>query len=228
MKLKEIETHCHTKEVSPCSKISAVEIVRLYHQKGYHAVFITDHFISLYFEDNNMHKKSWEEKVDIYLSGYRAAKKEGDKLGLKILLGMEVQPVSSPYDFLVYGADEAFIKEEGPFYMLETKDFYSLMRKNGFIVFQAHPYRYGLAPENPKYYDGIEIFNAHPRQQSRNNLALKFAYEHRLWTIAGSDTHRPEDAGRSGVMMPEYIGSEKAFVEYYKTAGSPELIIISG
>lgn len=226
MKLREIETHSHTKEVSGCSKISAQELVGLYQKSGYFALFITDHFGCDFFDSPKMQHKSWEEKVDLYMMGYRNAKKEGERLGLKVFFGMEFTPLNSPYDFLVYGVDEGFLKEKGPFYRLETKDFFKLMHLNGKIVFQAHPYRYGLEPENPEYYHGIEIFNAHPRHQSRNNLALKFAYEHQLWTIAGSDAHQIPDVGRSGVMMPESVDSEKGFVEYYRQNGSPELIII--
>ncbi len=225
-KLREIETHCHTKEVSPCSRIGAEALVSLYHQYGYYAIFITDHFKADVFERDGMRGKSWEEQADYYLSGYKKAKKLGDTLGIRVFLGLEVTPAASPYDFLVYGADEAFIKEQGPFYMLETPKFYEKMHQNGKIVFHAHHYRYGLEPEDPRYYDGIEIFNAHPRQQNRNQLALQLANAHGLLTIAGSDAHDKADAGRSGVMMPESVDSEAAFVDYYRQNGSPELIII--
>jgi predicted metal-dependent phosphoesterase TrpH len=225
LRLREIETHCHTREVSPCSRIPAAEIVRLYHEKGYAGVFITDHFTSVVFEDPKRSGRKWEEQVDLYLAGYKAAKAEGDRLGIRVFLGLEVQPASTPFDFLVYGVDEAFIKEKGPFYKLETRDFYHLMHINGKLVFQAHPYRYGLEPEEPKYIHGVEIFNAHPRHQSRNNLALKYAFDHNLWTIAGSDVHQAGDIARSGVMLPESVDSESAFVDYYRQNGSPELII---
>jgi predicted metal-dependent phosphoesterase TrpH len=228
MKLVEIETHCHTMEVSACGRIPAEEVARLHHEKGYHALFITDHFTKAFFESGRMRNKNWEEKVDLYMEGYRKAKKAGDRLGIKVFFGLEATPPSSPYDFLVYGVDEAFLKEKGPIYNLGIRDLYNLMHVSGKIIFQAHPYRYGLEPEDPAYYHGVEIFNAHPRQQSRNNLALKFAYEHQLWTIAGSDVHQIGDVGRSGVMMPESVDSEKAFVEYYRQNGSPELIITFG
>ena len=225
-RLREIETHCHTKEVSPCSRISAEELVTLYHQYGYYAVFITDHFKDEVFEQEKMRGKSWAEQADLYLSGYKNAKRMGDKLGIKVFLGLEVTPAASPYDFLVYGADEAFIKEQGPFYQLEMPEFSDLMHKNGKLIFHAHPFRYELEPEDPQYYDGIEIFNAHPRMQNRNQMALQLANEHGLWTISGSDAHHEGDAGRSGVMMPESVDSEAAFVDYYRQNGSPELIIV--
>jgi hypothetical protein len=226
IRLREIETHCHTKEVSPCSRIGGAELIRLYHQYGYYAVIITDHFKDEVFDHPRMRGKSWEEKVELYLSGYRNAKAQGDKLGIKVFLGLEATPPNSPYDFLIYGVDEDFLKEQGPFYQLEMPEIYQLMHDHGKIVFHAHPYRYSLEPENPEYYDGIEIFNAHPRVQNRNQMALQFAQEHTLWTISGSDAHDTGDVGRSGVMMPESVDCMEAFVQYYKEKGSPELIIL--
>ena len=76
------------------------------------------------------------------------------------------------------------------------------MHKNGFLMFQAHPYRFGLSPENPKYFDGIEMLNAQPRNDSRNKKALQFAYKNDIMKIAGSDVHVKEDIGRSGIMLP--------------------------
>ena len=47
-----------------------------------------------------------------FLAGYRAAKKRGDEVGLKVFLGLEVQAEDSPFEFLVYGPDEEFIEAE--------------------------------------------------------------------------------------------------------------------
>ena len=40
------ETHTHTAEVSRCSRISAVELVRVYKDLGFSGVCITDHFLN--------------------------------------------------------------------------------------------------------------------------------------------------------------------------------------
>ena len=143
-------------------------------------------------------------------------------------MGLEVQPEDSPYEFLTYGPDEAFLRDNGPFYQLSTPSFYKLMHKNGFLVFQAHPYRYGLSPENPEYYDGIEMVNAQPRNESRNKMALQFATGNNIMTIAGSDIHQKEDIGRCGIMLPGSIDSGADFIEYYKQVRTPELIITYG
>ena len=228
MKLYQYETHCHTAQTSPCGILSAEEVVDGMKEAGYMGTFITDHFYARFFDRPDMARLGWDDKVDRYLAGYKAAKARGDEIGVKVFLGLEVQPEDSPYEFLTYGPDEAFLKENGPFYRLSTPAFYDLMHSYGFLVFQAHPYRYGLSPENPKYYDGIEMVNAQPRNESRNKMALKFAFENDIMTIAGSDIHKEGDIGRCGIMLPDSINSPADFIAYYKKVRNPELIITYG
>ncbi len=228
MKLYQFETHCHTAETSPCGVLKAAEAVDGLRAAGYAGTFITDHFYSRYFDRPDMRGLSWTEKVDRYLAGYRAARKRGEQTGLKVFLGLEVQPEGSPYEFLIFGPDEAFLLEAGPFYKLPIEKIYSLMHENGFLVFQAHPFRFGLSPENPAYYDGIEIVNAQVRHQSRNRLALKFAYENGVMAIAGGDVHMSEDIGKSGIMLPADVDGLPSFISYYKEVRIPELIVSCG
>ena len=163
-----------------------------------------------------------------FLAGYRAAKKRGDEIGLKVFLGLEVQPEDTPYEFLVYGPDERFIIEQGPFYRLKTPEVYALLHKSRFLVFQAHPYRFGLSPDDPGNYDGIEIVNAQPRNRSHNKRALQFAFTHDVMVIAGSDIHMSGDIGRGGIMLPEDIQSAQDFIDYMKEVKTPELIVTYG
>ena len=37
------EPHIHVAEVSPCARLSAREMIRLYADAGYHTVFVSDH-----------------------------------------------------------------------------------------------------------------------------------------------------------------------------------------
>jgi len=228
MRLKQFETHCHTSETSPCGKISGSQVVDGLKAAGYMGTFITDHFYSRYFERGSLKDLAWEDKAERYLAGYRAAKKRGDQIGIKVFLGLEVQAEDSPFEFLVYGPDEEFVIKSGPFYKLSTPELYDFVHSNGFLMFQAHPYRFGLSPENPEYFDGIEMVNAQPRNDSRNKLALKFAFDNDIMTIAGSDVHVTEDIGRCGIMIPESINSPLEFIEYYKGKRNPELIITYG
>ena len=228
MKYFQFETHCHTSQSSPCGVLSGEEVAEGMKEAGYAGTFITDHFYSRFFRKRGIEDKEWRVQVEQYLAGYRAAKKRGDEIGIKVFLGLEVQPEDSPFEFLVYGPGEKFLIDNGPFYNLSTPDFYSLMHKHDFLVFQAHPYRFGLSAENPKYFDGIEIVNAQPRNESRNKLALSFAAKNNVLTIAGGDVHMKGDIGRCGIMLPESINSTRDFIEYYKKVKVPELIITYG
>jgi len=228
MKLYQFETHCHTSETSPCGVLSGAEVADGLKAAGYMGTFITDHFNERFFERGKIDGLPWPEKVNRYLKGYNAAKQRGDEIGVKVLLGMEVQVNDSPFEFVVYGAEEQDLLRLGPFYRLSTPAFYGLMRENGFLVFQAHPYRYGLSPENPAYYDGIEIVNSQPRADNRNRLSLEFAARNHIYKIAGSDVHLPEDIGRSGVMVPGSVETGRDFTAYYNDVAAPELIVTYG
>lgn len=223
------ETHCHTKETGPCSLIPAEYLVKEYLSEHYRYLFITDHMHEVNFEADVYKGWSWEALVDRYLSGYRAAKKAAEGTDLIVMLGMEVTlKGKSPIDFLVYGEDEQFIYDHPFLYDTDYESFYKLVRQNGFLSFEAHPYRYGGEPVQPICYDGIEIFNAHPRHLSRNQKAVQFAREKELYVISGSDAHAEEDIARGGVMLPDGIESGADFVRYIKEHGSPELIITFG
>jgi predicted metal-dependent phosphoesterase TrpH len=228
MKLYQFETHCHTAEVSPCGVLTAAQIVGGLKKADYMGTFITDHFFSGFFNMRGIGSLSWRQQAESWLAGYRAAKRKGAELGIKVFLGLEVNPDGSPYEFLVYGPDESFIIENGPFYKLTVPELYSLVHDNGFLMFHAHPYRYGLDPEDPRFYDGVEIVNSQPRHESRNKLALKFAFEHDKMIIAGGDVHMEGDVGRGGIMLPQSINSESDFIEYYKNIKRPELIVTYG
>jgi|AGTN01.2.fsa_nt_gi hypothetical protein len=228
MKLVQFETHCHTAETSPCAVLTAAQVADGLKAAGYFGTFITDHFYSRYFEERGIAALPWEQQAQRYLAGYRAAKKRGDEIGLKVFPGLEVQPEDTPFEFLVYGPDERFIIENGPFYRLKTPQFYALMHAHGFLVFQAHPYRFGLSPDDPGSYDGIEIVNTQPRNKSHNRRALDFAFSHDVMLIGGSDIHMDGDIGRGGVMLPEGIESVQGFIEYMKEVKTPELIVTCG
>jgi hypothetical protein len=228
MKLYQFETHCHTAETSPCGVLTAAEVADGFKAAGYRGVFITDHFYSRFFEKRGIVQLPWEQQAEKYLAGYRAAKKRGDMIGLKVFLGMEVQPEDTPFEFLVYGLDERFIMEHGPFYQLTTSEFTALMHAHGFLVFQAHPYRFGLSPDDPAHYDGIEIVNAQPRSLSHNRRALEFAFSHNVMVVGGGDVHMEGDIGRGGIMLPDSVDSVQDFIDYMKEVRSPELIVTYG
>ena len=67
------ETHFHTMEVSSCGRVPAAEGVRRYHAAGYDGIVVTDHYTEGFFGDMPA-DTSWRDKLDRYLTGWRAAR----------------------------------------------------------------------------------------------------------------------------------------------------------
>ena len=68
------ETHMHTAETSACASATGKEQADRYKELGYDGIIITDHFLN-----GNCHQEikdcdDWEKKVDMFMSGYEAAK----------------------------------------------------------------------------------------------------------------------------------------------------------
>ena len=103
--MPKIETHFHTKESSPCGYIPAEEGIKTFHNGGYDAVIVTDHFSRSV--NGTAEGQVWDTVCDNFLSGWRAAKKAGELIGLHVYLGMELRFPYDENDFLVYGFDES-------------------------------------------------------------------------------------------------------------------------
>ncbi len=202
-----LDTHVHTSEVSPCGNVTAIDTVNLYKESDYNGIIITDHYYKAYFD--KMGDISWDEKINNFLAGYRAAKMQGDNVGVKVFLGAEFTFEFSPNDYLAYGITEAFLKDNPMLYNYSMVDFYKVAKKNGLLVCQAHPFRPYLTPEKPELLDGIEVYNGNPRHNSQNNLALEYAIEHNLKMLSGSDCHEICDVGRGGIVLNSEISSSE-------------------
>ena len=76
------ETHLHTSEASKCGKVSGGDYIDYMIKQGYSGIIVTDHF----FNGNSAVPKNlpWNEKVAMYVSGYKAAKKMADEHNAKI------------------------------------------------------------------------------------------------------------------------------------------------
>ena len=192
-----IETHLHTSESSPCAQVKAAEVMACYAQLGYAAVTVTDHYIGRIFEEM---EGSWESKVICYLKGYQEAKKAGDRLGINVLLGLEICFNGHPDDFLVYGFDEAFLLRYPRLYERSQEQFFALANEHGLFFAQAHPFRPYVETRLPAFLHGAEGYNGHPTQSNDNPRASAWAEENGLIPISGSDFHAFSCAGRGGII----------------------------
>ena len=189
------EGHLHTMETSRCGYVRAADQVRLYKKLGYTGICVTDHLHPEYIGLMNC-KDDWNACMDRYLYGYRLAKKAGDEVGLKVILGAELRFPENDSDYLIYGVDEQWFYDNPYMCCMTPQEFYAKYGKDVLII-HAHPFR----PRDARdlHFDcvhGLEIINCNPRHDSRNAVAVEYALHHPdLIRTVGSDAHRPGDEG---------------------------------
>lgn len=214
-----IDLHVHTRETSPCGRTAGRLVAQLYKKAGYDGIVITDHYNRGFFRKFPA-SLPWSARIDLFLRGYRGAREEGEKIGLTVLLGIEVKFVDSPQEFLVYGIDETFLKTHPELYKLGLAKFRQLTKEFStgpeILIYQAHPFRPGITPAPLALVDGIEVYNGNPRQNSNNERALAFARQHNLRMISGSDFHRRPDLARGGLILPEAVTDARGLVRVLK------------
>lgn len=195
------DTHIHTKEASSCSRVPAGEIVKRYKELGYKGLCITDHVSVLQF---SRHGGTYEEQVEKYLSGYRAAKKFEDE-NFHIILGMEIRFLENDNDYLVYGFDEDFVKSHDLIHFENPEQFRPFADEHNLIVFQAHPFRQSMTVIDHNMVDGIEVYNGHGDHNSSNDIAYRWAEKYSLRKLSGSDFHGNLTLEPGGVYFDEYL-----------------------
>lgn len=211
------ELHAHTSETSPCANISARQLVIMYENKGYDAVVVTDHYSKWVMERNHITEP--QEFTEFFLNGYQSALNYAQSHGhsIKILLGAEVSLLESPNDYLLYGADEEFFKQNPLLFKMPLKKLYKLCNKNGILLVQAHPCRAYCVPSDAHFLDGVEVYNGNMRHNSNNNKAYKWAKKNGLIMTSGSDFHEEEDLARGGIITKDSFNSVYELVEILQT-----------
>lgn len=197
------ETHLHTREASPCGRLTAREMVEMYAAAGYSTIVITDHFEAATMEP--LGDMPWEEKVDCFYRGYREAKALGDEIGVVVIPAAEVELTYYDNHYLVYGDVIDFLKANERIYELPPEEFYRRAKEADVLVFQAHPYRDEKCYPTPDYVDGVEVFNSNSRHEDFSPKTLALANERGLLMISGSDAHREEDIAGGGILTEKRI-----------------------
>lgn len=191
------EMHCHTKGVSRCGKVLPEDGAELYTKAGYDGVVVTDHMNEDTFCE--MENASWEEKVTHFLTGWQRFRKAAGE-NMTVLLGMEIRFAQNANDYLVYGFDQAFLYDHPELLAMNIKTFSKLVKENGLLFYQAHPFRNGITVVDPAYLDGMEIYNGHPRHEARNEIAQAWAKKYHLLEVGGSDFHEAAGCGTAGIL----------------------------
>ena len=185
------ELHAHTSPVSPCSQITPKRMVEAYKELGYSGVVITNHFC-----DYSLDLSNTKKATDYYLKDYYDTKNEGAKVGLMVYLGLEARFPENSNDYLVYGVTEQDVYKAIELLKYDIKTFYKEFKTENNLILQAHPFRNGMELADPKYIDGVEVFNMHPNHNSRVAVAAKYATEHNKFCISGgTDFHHESQQG---------------------------------
>lgn len=208
--MMKFEMHAHTSEGSSCAKVPAVEVVRAYAHAGFDGIVITNHYGEAIVDGRDYGDDVWygfgkmpQERYEGYMKGWRRASEEGKKLGIRVLLGMELTLTQGIEDFLLYGISEDFVLRHSDIYKLPLGDVYELCQKEGILIIQAHPCRAGHPEwgspdcrlQEARYLDGVELNQVqdHNNQNEKVREWIK-AHPDKL-VIAGSDYHKPHNVG---------------------------------
>ncbi len=190
----------------------AAEGVRRYHAAGYDGIVVTDHYTEGFFGDMPA-DTSWRDKLDRYLTGWRAAMWDAGGVLHDRPAAWSCVFAGSNNDYLVYGATPALLEAHPALYTLSSEVFSRFAKENGLWWAQAHPFRPGLTRCPPSCLDGLEVFNGNPRHDSHNGLAAAYAEEHGLTAIAGSDYHELPDLSGTGVRFHSEVTDNRTLLE---------------
>ena len=217
-----IEPHLHTRQVSKCGWLDAEELARLYHEAGYHAIAVTDHYNPDTWVYMGIDPKAPADVMPRFTEGYQRLAEAAAAYNMTVYLGAELR------FYLFYGFDPAMLAHPHEIMSMGAVAFSDIARKSGAVFIQAHPFRKTCVPLAPCFLDGIEVYNANPRHMHHNHndlaQALADAQGPGFIQTAGSDCHRLEDVGLSGIQSRILPPNATAFATLLRS-GSFERII---
>lgn len=201
-----IETHLHTSHSSPCGKVEAETIARLYAEAGFHGIVVTDHYFH-YTCRPHCWNIPYRDYFKVFIEGYHRLFKAAEPYGLKIYKGAEVRFDENFNDYLLLNYPDSLLQDPEAIFTMGLEKFSPLVRQAGALLIQAHPFRDKNTPADPALVDGYEVKNASPRAANHNELTAEFIAQHPgKLQLCGSDFHRVEDTGCGGILteiLPE-------------------------
>jgi len=211
------ELHLHTAEVSQCSHSPTELTVQRYIEAGYTTVVVTNHLSPWTRRPDPVKTPTWDEKLDYFFEGVEIFREAaGGKLN--VLAGVEFRfNDSDTNDYLVHGLGKDFWHRHPELPSLKVKDLSAIVREEGGLLYQAHPFRNNMTVTNPKLLDGIEIYNGHVGHDSRNDIAALWAKKFNLKTISGSDYHDATSCIDGGILTEEPITTTEQLAEILRS-----------
>ena len=217
-----LDPHIHTKGISHCSQCYADQLIDVCVRDGIDAIVLTNHYRHSYYQSDDKFPE-WRQK---YVDEYRITKNEGEKRGIKVFFGLEVTLDETPrIDYVIYGLTDTHIEKEMSLATLTQKELFEYCVANNALLYQAHPYRNGTEPQDPRYMHGIEV-NCHPiYNHNDKEKIITFANEHGLKLSCGSDYHGDTYKPHCGIYVPDSISDTVELAEFLRRPEQCELEI---
>ena len=214
------ELHCHSKDISFCSSASVDDIIAEYTAAGYSTLMLANHF-----EPATMRRReaaSYEDFVKMYVSAWEKLR-DAAAGRINVLFGAELRFECNLNDYLLFGATPEFLLSHPDIFSMTPASFSECAREAGVLFVQAHPFRNNMTLVDPKYLDGVEVFNGHGGHDSRNPIAEVWAERFSLIKTSGSDYHHPSHKANSGILTEREIKTVSELVATLRS-GKYELI----
>ena len=208
------EMHLHTSRCSKCAHSTIEEMITALKGKGYTGAVVTNHF----YRGNTAIDKtlSWDEFVDAYEKDFLTGKALGEKLDFDVIFGIEECYLPNiAKEVLIYGITPDDLKSVPDFKSYTIEQIAKFVQGNGGFISAAHPFRIGQYNPEPtfvpdyRYLNGVELNFGH--SENRNDMAERFAKNHNLKLISGSDAHKVSESqlGSTGIAVETRIKDTK-------------------
>ena len=222
------QMHLHTTPCSLCGGLTPETLCQALLENGYQGGVITNHFYHGNSGIDRSENTSWEQFVSAYENDYLACKQEAEKHGLDIIFSIE-ESVLPGLEILCYGVTPKVLYDNPQLIKQDLYEWVRVMRENGVVVVQAHPFREADYIPEPgalphECLDGVEVFNRGNNSPEMNQKALEFATEHGLIKTSSADAHWANHVPYGGIITERRIRNEKELAALLRS-GEYELII---
>ena len=215
-----IDLHAHTSGISTCCRVPAPDIIKAAQDTGIDGIVLSNHYQRHYVKNGDA--AAFAER---YVKEYEYTKACGDAAGFKVFYGMEVtMELHSNAHILVYGVDPSFTLKYPETYAMTMADLYALVKENGGMLVQAHPFRGGKdVLQDLAYLDGVEA-NSHPLYDATHVEKLtKIAQSAGLILTSGGDYHADTHRAHCGAYLPDDINDTHGLRDFLLSAESVDL-----
>ncbi len=227
MKQYKYQMHIHTTPCSACGQMTPKELCQALHKNGYQGTVLTNHF---YHGNSGIDRNlPWYDFVSAYEKDYLECLEEAKKYDLDIIFGIE-EVVIPGLEILCYGITPQILYENPELRDCSIEKFVEIMRNNGVVLIQAHPFREAFYIPNPgplplKYVDGLEVYNRGNSTDEMNQKSMNLANENpHLIKTSSADAHTTDRVMFGGIMTDIRIKSSQDLANTLRH-GSYTLII---